>query len=684
MRYMLIVLLLVVSGCCKERPSECPELEQKEAPECPQTVAAAPAVAVAGLAESVVAEESAGDEDCPSTCTAEDLDKACGEEGEEAAVEAESTGVQSEEAAGEPVVETAESGKPTVAEAEAFMAALEEELLTLWIRMERTNWLKATHITHDTEVLAAEADAAVMEFIGRKAAETTRFDGLDLPPELGRKFRLLRTAMPLAAPQDSSKRNELTEIATFMDSTYGKGKYCSDRAGGTCFDLVEMYNIMAESSDYDELLDIWRGWRLISRPMRSKFQRYVELANEGAAELGFKDLGDLWKSGYDMPPADFQKETDRLWEQVKPLYQDLHCFVRGKLVEKYGADRVPAGGPIPAHLLGNMWAQEWNNIYPLLAPEKEASFSLDEVLKSKELDEVGMTKIAEAFFVSLGLDPLPESFWERSMFSKPRDREVVCHASAWDIDYVDDLRIKMCIRINAEDFTTIHHELGHNYYQRAYAGLPTLFRNSANDGFHEALGDVISLSVTPSYLVQAGLLAEEPPDSLNPLMKRALDKVAFLPFGLLVDRWRWDVFSGRITAGNYNEGWWELRQRYQGVAPPTARTEEDFDPGAKYHVPANVPYTRYFLATILQFQFHRELCKIAGHEGPLHKCSIYNNKEAGKRLNEMMKLGMGRPWPEALKALTGQTEMDATAMLDYFKPLHDWLKEQNQGRTCGW
>lgn len=657
MRYMAVVLLLVCSGCCKDRQVECPECKQEEAAKCPQVAAPAPATPAAVESAQEVA-AAAEDEDCPSTCTAEALDKSCGAE--------------------------EQVDKPTAEDAQAFMVALEEELLALWIRMERTNWLKATHITHDTEVLAAEADAAVMEFIGRKAAETTRFDGLELPPELARKFRLLRTAMPLAAPKDADERNELTAIATFMDSTYGKGKYCSDRAGGTCFDLVEMYNIMAESSDYDELLDIWRGWRLISRPMRPKFQRYVELANEGAVELGFKDLGNLWKSGYDMPPADFEKETDRLWEQVKPLYQDLHCFVRGKLVEKYGAERVPEGGPIPAHLLGNMWAQEWNNLYPLLAPEQEASFSLDDVLKSKGLDEVGMTKFAEAFFVSLGLDPLPESFWERSMFLKPRDREVVCHASAWDIDYVDDLRIKMCIRINAEDFTTIHHELGHNYYQRAYAGLPTLFRNSANDGFHEALGDVISLSVTPSYLVQTGLLSEEPADSLNPLMKRALDKVAFLPFGLLVDRWRWDVFSGKITAANYNEGWWELRQRYQGVAPATARTEEDFDPGAKYHVPANVPYTRYFLATILQFQFHRELCKIAGHEGPLHKCSIYNNKEAGKRLDEMMKLGMARPWPEALEALTGQTEMDATAMLDYFKPLHDWLKVQNKDRTCGW
>src|SRR5690606_5294013 len=413
----------------------------------------------------------------------------------------------------------------------------------------------------------------------------------------------------------------------------------------------------------------------------------VELTNEGARELGFADVGAMWRSNYDMPADEFAAELDRLWAQVEPLYEALHCHVRARLGERYGADVVPAEGPIPAHLLGNIWAQDWSNIYDLVAPRGgDPGYDLNERLVAKGLDAIDMVRYGERFFTSLGFDPLPESFWERSQFTQPRDRDVVCHASAWNVDDVDDLRIKMCIQVNAEDFETIHHELGHNFYQRAYNHLPYLYRTSANDGFHEAIGDAIALSVTPRYLVQVGLLDREPDASgdLGLLMRDALNKVAFLPFGLLVDQWRWKVFSDEVGPDAYNRAWWELRERYQGVRAPMPRGEEWFDPGAKYHVPANVPYTRYFLAHILQFQFHRALCEAAGYEGPLHRCSIYGNEEAGRRLQAMLELGRSRPWPEALAQLTGSEEMDATAILDYFAPLKAWLDEQNSGRQCGW
>jgi peptidyl-dipeptidase A len=298
-----------------------------------------------------------------------------------------------------------------------------------------------------------------------------------------------------------------------------------------------------------------------------------------------------------------------------------------------------------------------------------------------------MVRTGEAFFSSVGLAPLPQTFWERSMFAKPRDREVVCHASAWDVTSSGDLRIKMCIQVNEEDLVTIHHELGHNYYQRAYLAQPFLFQNSANDGFHEALGDAIALSVTPGYLETLGLVKEVPRDEkglVNVQMKDALEKIAFLPFGLLMDRWRWDVFSGKTRPEGYNAAWWELRRKYQGVAPPVQRSEADFDPGAKYHIAANVPYTRYFLARILQFQFHRALCRIAGWKGPLHACSIHGNKEAGRRLEAMMAMGQSRPWPDALEALTGERRMDASALAEYFAPLQEWLDHENKGRKCGW
>jgi len=572
--------------------------------------------------------------------------------------------------------------------AEGFVDLVEQEILPLLVSLERANWLQDTYICPDSQAGASEALGRLLEFVARKSIEAKSFSGDDIPGDVARKLKLLRISAlvsdPQAAPADGVRRREMTDLFSEMEGMYGVGKYCSEREGGICRDLVEITEVLASSRDWDQLLDLWQGWHDVAAPMGPKYARYVELANEGAREIGFSDMGDMWKSGYDMTPDEFEKETDRLWKQVSPLYQDLHCYTRAKLAERYGEERVPLGGPIPAHILGNMWAQEWNNLFNVLAPDQGTAIDIDALLKAKGYDPIKMVKTAEGFFSSLGLPELPATFWERSMFVKPRDREVVCHASAWDVDWVDDLRIKMCIQITGEDFTTIHHELGHNYYQRAYAGLPVLFRNSANDGFHEALGDTIALSVTPSYMVQIGLLDELPPDSLNPLMARALDKVAFLPFGLLIDRWRWGVFSGKITPDKYTSAWWALRLKYQGVAPSVERTDQRFDPGAKYHIPANVPYTRYFLATILQFQFHRALCKAAGHKGPLHECSIYGNKEAGRRLNEMMAMGLSRPWPEALKALSGETRMDATAMLDYFGPLHKWLKKQNKGRECGW
>jgi peptidyl-dipeptidase A len=574
---------------------------------------------------------------------------------------------------------------PTLAEAKAFIEEAEARLMTLSIDASRASWVQSTHITEDTEILAAQANeraiAAGVDF----AKRATRFDGLKLPSDLARKMKLLKLSLTLAAPSNPKESEELTRLVASLEATYGKGKYCPD-GQEKCLTLEDLTRLLANNRDPKQLLDGWVGWHRIAPPMRKDFTRYVALANKGARELGFADTGAMWRSKYDMPPDAFAKELDRLWNQVRPFYVSLHAYVRNRLREKYG-DIVPAAGPIPAHLLGNMWAQSWENIYPLVAPkEADPGFDLTEILKKRNTDDRQMVKYGEQFFTSLGFKPLPKTFWERSQFSKPRDREVVCHASAWDIDNVDDLRIKMCIDITAEDFNTIHHELGHNFYQRAYNQQPILFRDSANDGFHEAVGDTIALSITPEYLVKLGLLANSPDASkdIGLLLRTALEKIAFLPFGLLIDQWRWKVFSGEIPPERYNETWWELKQRYQGVAAPVARTKDDFDPGAKYHVPANVPYTRYFLAHILQFQFHRALSQYSGCKEPLNRCSIYESKEAGRRLNDMLSLGLSKPWPDALEAITGQRQMDATAILDYFAPLQKWLDEQNKGKPVGW
>ncbi|MEE9219590.1 MAG: M2 family metallopeptidase [Acidobacteriota bacterium] len=577
-------------------------------------------------------------------------------------------------------------GRASPEEAIAFVESAEERLLKGWKRYNRATWIQSTFITVDTEALAAQAYANVIGATMELAAQVPRFDGLDLPQEVARKLKLIKLSLELPAPADPAARAELTGIVASLEGDYGRGRYCPEGQEAECLDLARLSEILATSRDPDKLLDAWRGWRTISPPMRERYQRFVELANEGARELGFNDLGELWRSYYDMKPADMAAEMERLWQQVRPLYDALHAHVRASLAQHYGTGLVSEDGLIPAHLLGNMWSQSWINIYPLVAPpERQRLYDLTQVLRDRGVDERQMVRHGEAFFTSLGFDPLPDTFWTRSLFTKPVDHDVVCHASAWNLDFEEDLRLKMCIEITDEDFSTVHHELGHNFYQRAYRRQPPSFRSGANNAFHEAIGDTLALSVTPGYLKQIGLIdaIPEADDSLGLLMKMALDRVGFLPFGLLVDQWRWRVFSGEISPDHYNQAWWELREKYQGIRAPVPRSEADFDPGAKYHIPANTPYARYFMAQILQFQFHRALCREADYTGPLHLCSIYGNEAAGERLRKTLAMGASRPWQEALETLTGERQMDATALLDYFAPLKEWLDEQNVDRRVG-
>ena len=570
-------------------------------------------------------------------------------------------------------------GTANAEEAAKFMANVEKRLMELSIKSGRADWVRSTYITDDTEKISADSNTDLIAATTEFAEEAKKFDGVDLPADLQRKLKLLKLSLTLPAPKNEAERKELTEIAARMEGDYGKGKYCPEGDKGKCLSLPDLEEIMTNSRDPEELKKAWVGWHQIAVPIRKDYVRFVELSNKGAQEMGFKDTGAMWREKYDMPPDAFASEMERLWQQVKPLYDSLYTYTRRKLSEKYGSNVVALDKPIPAHLLGNMWAQTWGNVYPILAPANaDRGYDLTKILKARNTDAKQMVRYGEGFFTSLGFEQLPATFWDRSLFVKPTDHEVVCHASAWDIDYEKDVRLKMCVNINEEDFSVVHHELGHNYYQMAYDNQPFLFRDSANDAFHEAIGDTIALSVTPPYLKQLGLIdtVPEPSSDIGFLLNRALDKVAFLPFGYLVDQWRWKVFSGEVRPEDYNKAWWELREKYQGVAPPVPRSEQDFDPGAKYHVPANTPYARYFLAAILQFQFHRALCREAGFNGPLYQCSIYGNKKAGEKLRTMLAMGLSKPWPEALKAMTGEDKMDATVIIDYFAPLKRWLDEQ--------
>ena len=581
----------------------------------------------------------------------------------------------------------ASSSAPTAADAKAFLGTVNETTMKLGIEASRAGWVQQTYITDDTEALAARANQLANDAGARFAKEATKYDKVEVPAGERRELTVLKTSLVLASPSDPKESDELSKIMARLESMYGKGKWCPEPSKPeSCRTIDDVTRIMATSRNERELRTAWEGWHTVAPPMRKDYERFVELSNKGAKELGFADTGAMWRAKYDMAPDAFTSELDRLWDQVRPLYVKLHAYARLKLREKYG-EVVPANGPIPAHLLGNIWAQDWTNVYPLVAPPNaDPGFSLTDILKKRNMPALDMVRTGERFYTSLGFAALPNTFWERSLFVRPRDRDVVCHASAWDVDLESDLRIKMCIEQTADDFTTIHHELGHNFYQRAYKDLPVLFRDSANDGFHEAIGDTIALSVTPEYLVRIGLLDKAPDTSrdIGLLMTRALDKISFLPFGLLIDQWRWKVFSGEIAPAAYNKAWWDLRLKYQGVAPPSARDEQFFDPGAKYHVPDNTPYTRYFLADILQFQFHRALSRIAGCQLPLNRCSIHGSTAAGQRLNAMLSMGLSRPWPDALEALTGTRQMDATAILDYFAPLSKWLDAQLDGKPVGW
>ena len=607
----------------------------------------------------------------------------------------------------------------TAADADKFVAGVNDDLRKKLSFLNSAQWVQATYITDDTETLSSSANEQWLEYLSRKVEESKKFNGVDMSPETARGLLLLKLSSPMPAPSDAAKREELAKIASRMEANYGAGKWCRTVGGKEeCLNLNQVEKIVNDPKQTPQArAEAWAGWHATARPIRKDYQRFVELTNQGAKEMGFANTGEMWRAGYDMSPADFEKETDRLWAQVQPLYEQLHCYVRDKLNAKYGDAAVPKNGPIPAHLLGNMWAQQWGNIYDQVEPYKGVrSVDVTPALKKQRDEElrkllagfkgtptpmqradlehqadtasaVRMTKIAEDFYTSVGFPPLPKSFYEKSMLLRPRDRDVVCHASAWDMNMAGDVRIKMCMEPDTETLETIHHEMGHIYYDLMYNPLPPLFQNAAHDGFHEAIGDTITLSLTPGHLAKIGLVGaqqQDPKAVINSQMRLALDKIAFLPFGKLIDQWRWKVFSGEIPADKYNEGWWKLREQYQGISPPMARSEEDFDPGAKYHVPGNTPYTRYFLSFIIQFQFQKALCDAAGFKGPLYECDIYGNKDAGKKYMEMLSAGASKPWQETLEKLTGTRQMDAAAITEYFAPLLEYLKQQNQGKSCGW
>ena len=571
-----------------------------------------------------------------------------------------------------------------------FLALVEEENKKDGPVIYSASWISSNFITYDSQKVIADYGTRYTLKSLERSRQASAFDDLKTTSENRRMLNILKSSFVMPPPLDEDLAAELSEISTGLEAMYGAGEHCFE--DGSCYDLEAFESIIDTSRNPEELLKAWKGWHEIGKPMKPMYMRMVEIGNKGSKDLGYDGLSDLWFSKYDMPAEDFLNETDRVWEEVKPLYDALHCHVRAKLNEHYGDEVVPDEGPLPVHLLGNMWGQSWSNIYDLVYTEQSKSNSIDvtKIINDKEINEIEMVEYAEDFFISIGFEPLPSTFWERSLFIKPRDRSVVCHASAWNLDPANnDLRIKMCIQRNEEDFITIHHELGHIFYYQAYNHLPTLFQGGANDGFHEAFGDLLTLSITPDYLTQIGFISEEEAniakeDPIGLLMKQALEGVVVVPWALMLDKWRSGVFNGEIKEEELNSSWWKLRKQYQGISTNEQRSEEYFDPGAKYHIPGNTPYTRYYLARIMQYQFHEALCNEAKFDGPLHECSIYGNKDAGEKIISTMAMGQSAPWQEAFENLTGSRQLSGNSILNYYAPLKDWLDEQNKERTCGW
>lgn len=565
-----------------------------------------------------------------------------------------------------------------------FLIKAESDLDAASQESNRADWVHATNITPDTAWLSSLARERLATLSLRLARQAANFDRASASPVERRKIDLLRRLTSVPPPADADAATRLAGLQTSLSGQYATGSFLYK---GRPTSLGEAEVLLAKTRNPEEARLLWEGWRDSAKALKPDYIAMAALANQGARELGYADMGELWRSGYDRSPAEVETEIDAEWNQLKPIYTALHCFMRKKLSERYGATVQPRTGPIRAHLLGNMWGQNWGNLFDVTKPEKLDQPDIDDSLQKAGYTPLRMVKTAEAFYSSLGFESLPASFWTSSQFVKPADRKVDCNPSAWTIDNRTDVRLKMCIRVTRSQFVTVYHELGHNFYNLAYTDQPYLFRKGADDGFHEGIGDFIALSATaPAYYRAIGIVPADAPDidDVSVLLQQALDKVPLLPFAIALDKWRWGVLAGRISPGEFNSSWWKLVAEYQGMIPPRPRPKDGFDAGAKYHVAENVPYISYLKARFYQYQFHEAACRIAKWKGPLHRCSIYGNKEVGEKLRQMLALGGSRPNSEALALFTGSSEPDPGAMLEYFRPLKTWLDKQNVGERCGW
>lgn len=560
-----------------------------------------------------------------------------------------------------------------------------------------SQWAYETDVNEYTQLQALESQRVYADFQNQAWFLISKIDKNNIrDPVIRRRLRYLSVVGPAALPPDQLDR--YNRVINDMLAVYNEANICAYNDPFRCGLRLypDISQIMARSRNWDELQYVWTEWRRRSGTrIKDLYQQLVVLNNEAARLNNFTDAAEYWMFPYESP--NLQQDIDEVWEMIRPLYEELHAYVRRKLRDLYGPEKIAAHAPLPAHILGNIWAQSWTNIIDVTLPYPGKNYiDVTQEMQAQGYTPIEMFRIAEEFYLSMNLSAMPPEFWAGSIIADPGDRPLICQASAWDFCNRLDYRIKMCTKVTMKDLITVHHEMAHVQYFLRYSGLPREFRDGANPGFHEAVGEAVALSVaTPRHLQTLGLAnkyIDEGSADINYLFSLAMEKLVMLPFSIAMDRWRWDVFRGYVTREDYNCHWHRLKEQYSGIKPPVLRSEDDFDPGAKYHVPANIPYIRNFVAGVLQFQLYRALCQAAGQRyvddprRPLHRCDFYRSPEAGRILGKMMERGSSIPWQETLQEAIGEDRLDASALREYFRPLEDWLRTENlrTGDVVGW
>ncbi|KAI4468733.1 angiotensin-converting enzyme [Holotrichia oblita] len=569
-------------------------------------------------------------------------------------------------------------------EALTFLREYDTGASNICFKVSSAQWNYATNMTDTNKRKMIEQQMLKAKFEKISWKKAALFDWPKISdPMLKRQLKFLITKGRASLPDE--KFNEIHHLISEMKDMYLHVKICAFNNYDTNYcDLVldpDVHRIMEHSRNSDELLHVWREWHdKTGPPMKNKFMRYIQIANQASRMTGFVDAGEQMRYIYE--ERDFEHEIATTWRALEPLYKELFTYVRRRLYIRYGPDVVRPDGPIPAHILGNIWAQEWSKISDIVIPypgEKQLDVT-DEMLR-QGFTPLRMFQMAEEFYTSLGLKPLSPEFWRNSLFEKPNNRKVQCTASAWDFCNKIDYRLKQCTEVTMDDLITVHHEMAHIQYYLQYSEQPYLYRDGANPGFHEGIANAMVLSVyNPVHLHRVGLFNNNTDTyelNMNFLMTMALRKVAYAPFALLVDQ-------NGVRTMNFN--WWELRLLYQGIVPPIARNEGHLDAVAKRHIPADLPYMKYYVALLLEFQIFDALCGAMGHTAQLHTCDIYRSREAGRILTDIMQAGKAKHWKDVLRTLRTKTNgLSAEPLLKYFQPLLAWLKVQNRDEAfIGW